>query len=165
MRRLNQRLNAPLVPLADTSITQASVQGQKDTLRVVEGSIRSSLGQSQPPAAASAYEGEQLSGAGSSSDGQPRSQIPRWLPPPPTPFAAAAAKPSHLQPTTPFQPVASAEPPPHLVLLSATPEHNLARLRWHSAQYAMQQLQVEAEKLRDAVNALLPLLLQPPRRG
>ena len=45
------------------------------------------------------------------------------------------------------------------MMMRATPEHNLARLRWHAAQYAMQQLQVEAEKLRDAVNALLRLLL------
>ena len=64
-----------------------------------------------------------------------------------------------------MSPAAIKPPPPlqYLVLMPATAEHNLARLRWHSAQYSLQQLQLEGERLRAAVNAMLPLLLRHQR--
>ena len=65
-----------------------------------------------------------------------------------------AMSPAVTKPPTPLQ---------HLVLMPATAEHNLARLRWHSAQYSLQQLQLEGERLRAAVNAMLPLLLRHQR--
>ena len=80
-----------------------------------------------------------------------------------SPASTAAAATDNEPPCfqAPPPPLTSPPTPPPLppMMMRATPEHNLARLRWHAAQYAMQQLQVEAEKLRDAVNALLRLLL------
>ena len=89
----------------------------------------------------------------------PPPSLPPQQPPPPDGCTAPllpslAMSPAVVKPPT---------PPQHLVLMPATAEHNLARLRWHAAQYSLRQLQEEGERLRAAVNAMLPLLLRHHR--
>ncbi len=58
-------------------------------------------------------------------------------------------------------PVATAAPVIRLpAMLPPTADCNLARLRWHSTQFAMQQMHLEAVKLRRAVDALLSFLIR-----